>query len=145
MCIMNREPPCSPSNAGWLALFQQVQENAMPPLETSIENASQKKAVLDPLLRLFADATRVRIRISFSLIQKSREVGTEKTTIEFATSRVVIFQTKLPLEIGERVRLRNSDGAFEADAVVIAVQYQDQSCGVAARFATEVRNWIIQA
>lgn len=117
----------------------------MPPLDTSIENASQKKTALDPLLRLFPDATRVRIRVSISVAQKSGELCTEKTIIEFGTSRVVIFQTELPLEIESRLHLRNSDGTLETDAYVIAVQYQDQVCGVAARFANEVRNWILQA
>jgi hypothetical protein len=118
-------------------------ENAMP-FDISIGSTREKKAVLEPLVQLFPDATSVRIPVAVSISGRPVEGGTVNTMIEFGTSRVVIFLTELPLEIEDRLHLRNSDGTLDTDVIVIAVQYQDHICGVAARFAGEVRNWIIQ-
>ena len=47
----------------------------------------------------------------------------ESTVIEFGTPREVLFASKTPLEFADVLRLRNSDGSFEEDARVVAVQY----------------------
>ncbi len=66
------------------------------------------------------------------------------TVIEFGTPGEVLFASSLPLEFDDRVHLRNADGSLEADAAVVAVQYHEGKRAVAARFLSEVGNWIIK-
>lgn len=68
----------------------------------------------------------------------------EQTVIEFGTAREVLFALTLPLEFEDRVRLRNSDGSFDARATIVAVRYDSGRKAVAARFTENVENWIIK-
>jgi len=67
------------------------------------------------------------------------------TVLEYGTSREVIFRCGLPMEFGERLRLTNKDGSLDAEAEVTAVQIGSSQTLVAARFVTEISNWIIKA
>ena len=69
---------------------------------------------------------------------------TESTVIEFGTPREVIFACTTPLEFADVLRLRNSDGSLDVEASVVAVQYHPGQTVVAARFLTEVPNWIVK-
>ena len=93
------------------------------------------------LARVFPGATAMRIPI-----RMMREGGypPEKTTIEFGTAREVIFRTQSDLEFDEHIRLRNDDGSFDAEVRVIAVQWDESTQAVAARFTTPSSNWIIK-
>ncbi len=66
------------------------------------------------------------------------------TVIEFGTPAEVLFASSLPLEFDDRVHLQNVDGSLVADATVVAVQYHEGKRAVAARFLSEVANWIIK-
>jgi hypothetical protein len=68
----------------------------------------------------------------------------EQTVVEFGTAREVLFSCTLPLEFEDRVRLMNSDGSFDAQAIVVAVRYHGGGKAVAARFVGDVENWIIK-
>ena len=68
----------------------------------------------------------------------------ESTIIEFGTPREVLFACSKPLEFGDVVRLRNSDGSLDTEASVVAVQYHPGQTVVAARFQKEVPNWIVK-
>src|SRR5579863_4176901 len=121
----------------------------MMPRNTGYSTGAAANATLEPLVQLFPDAIAVRIPVQVSIRGISGRGGTgasfvRRATIEFGTSRVVFFQTDMPLEIDDHIHLENEDGSLATDAVVIAVQYQDQNRGVAARFPGEVRNWIIR-
>lgn len=70
---------------------------------------------------------------------------TEHTVIEFGTAREVLFACGLPLEFEDRIRVMNRDGSLDAEAKVVAVQFQDGKMAVAARFTGAVANWIIQS
>jgi hypothetical protein len=93
------------------------------------------------LSRVFPGATAMKIPI-----RMMREGGfpPEKTTIEFGTAREVIFRTQSDLEFDEYIRLRNDDGSFDAEVRVIAVQWDESTHAVAARFTTPANNWIIK-
>ena len=65
--------------------------------------------------------------------------------IEFGTSREVLFASALPLEFGDRLRVQNADGTLDAEACVVAVQYNAGRTAVAARFTREVANWIVKS
>ena len=69
---------------------------------------------------------------------------TENTVIEFGTPREVLFGCATPLEFADIVRLRNSDGSLDVEASVVAVQYHPGKTVVAARFLSEVPNWIVK-
>jgi hypothetical protein len=119
------------------------------PRNTGYTTGAAASATLEPLVQLFPDAIAVRIPVQVSIQGSVGRGGAvvnfaRKATIEFGTARVVFFQTDMPLEIDDYIHLENEDGSLATDAVVIAVQYQDQNRGVAARFPGEVRNWIIQ-
>jgi len=68
----------------------------------------------------------------------------EQTVIEYGTSREALFASRLPLELGERLRLRNADGSLNIEALVVAFELQGGATAVAARFIGEVANWVVQ-
>ena len=98
------------------------------------------------LARFFPDATAMRMPIQFVRLMEPGQMPdiSESTVIEFGTPREVLFACKMPLEFADMVKLRNSDGSFEEEARVVAVQYQPGSTLVAARFNREVPNWIVK-
>jgi len=69
----------------------------------------------------------------------------ESTIIEFGTEREVLFASKTQLEFGDELRVRNSDGSLDVEVSVVAVQYQPGKTVVAARFKSEVPNWIVKS
>lgn len=64
--------------------------------------------------------------------------------IEYGTANEVVFASSLPLGFDDRLRLVNGDGSLSIEACVVAVQYDNNSTAVAARFSHPVANWIIQ-
>ncbi len=98
------------------------------------------------LARFFPDATAMRIPVQFARMVEAGQSPdfSESTVIEFGTPREVLFACKTPLEFADVLRLRNSDGSFEEDARVVAVQYHPGNTLVAARFNREVPNWIVK-
>lgn len=70
--------------------------------------------------------------------------SSEPTLIEFGTCREVLFRSGLPLEFGERVHLSNADESLDAEACVVAMQFQDGQIAVAVRFLHDVANWLVK-
>lgn len=65
-------------------------------------------------------------------------------TVEFAAADCAIFESTLPLEFDDRVRLER-DGKFrKADATVIAVQYHAGRKAVAVKFTQGPCDWVTQ-
>src|SRR5438270_97893 len=77
-----------------------------------------------------------------SLTRSPNSIGTAQRKI---TSREVIFRCAVPMEFGDRVRLTNRDGSLDTEAEITAVQIGVSETLVAARFVTEIPNWIIKA
>jgi hypothetical protein len=99
------------------------------------------------LARFFPEAAPVRIPVQlarFSGEPLVRGNFTESTIVEFGTPREVLFACAMPLEFADVVRLRTSDGSFDIEASVVAVQYHPGKTVVAARFRSEVPNWIVK-
>ena len=98
------------------------------------------------LARFFPDATPVRMPVQLARMIEAGQSATfsESTVIEFGTPREVLFACKTPLEFADLVKLRNSDGSFEEEAHVVAVQYHPGQTLVAARFNRDVPNWIVK-
>jgi hypothetical protein len=99
------------------------------------------------LARFFPDATHVRIPVQLARAGSEGSHArkfTESTMIEFGTPREVLFAVTTPLEFGDVVRLRNSDGSLDIEASIVAVQYNPGNAIVAARFLQDVPNWIVK-
>lgn len=96
------------------------------------------------LAKFFPEATPVRIPVQLSRPGNPEPGFTENTVIEFGTPREVLFASTLPLEFADLLRLRNSDGTLDAEACVVAVQYNTGRTAVAARFTRQVPNWIVK-
>jgi hypothetical protein len=82
-------------------------------------------------------------------VQLKREAGLqpaeENTVIEFGTAREIFFTSALPLEFTEKFRVQNSDRSLDVEVQVVAVQYHEGRLAVAARFLSNVSNWILKA
>jgi hypothetical protein len=118
---------------------------------TAQSRTAQPSTVAE-LARFFPEATPVRIPVQLTRSRNgssdSQPVGAvvqESTVIEFGTAREVLFACSTPLEFGDVLRLRNSDGSLDTEASVVAVQYHPGTTVVAARFVTSVPNWIVKS
>ena len=98
--------------------------------------------IVGSLAKFFPEATPVRIGVRVT--PAGAESFGESTVIEFGTAREVLFALTQSLEFGERIHLENSDSSFKAEATVVAVQYHNGRTALAARFTTEVPNWIVK-
>jgi hypothetical protein len=106
---------------------------------------SARQSTAAGLARIFPEATAVRIPVRVTALRGVARDVQENTVIEFGTTREVLFASGLPLEFDDRVHVENSDGSLQADASVVAVQFHDGRRAVAARFLSEVNNWIIKS
>ena len=105
---------------------------------------SQEESGLRRLVELFPGATPMHIPISVVVPRGKGQGLEEKTAIEYGTSRMVFFESRLPLELEDKFHLQNSDGSLGADAIVVGLRFIGGRRAIAARFLAEVRNWIIQ-
>jgi hypothetical protein len=96
------------------------------------------------LAKFFPEATPVRIPVHLTRMGQSTAFS-ESTVIEFGTPREVLFASTLPMEFGDKLRVQNSDGTLDAEACVVAVQYNTGRTAVAARFLHAVSNWIVKS
>ncbi len=96
------------------------------------------------LARFFPQATPVRVPVHLTRMGESTAFS-ETTVIEFGTVREVLFASALPMEFGDKVRVQNSDGTLDAEACIVAVQYNGGRTAVAARFSRDVPNWIVKS
>ena len=105
---------------------------------------SQSESALRSLAELFPTATPLRISISVTMASGKGHLLGESTVIEFGTSMMVFFESRLPLELADKLHLENSDRSLGTDAIVVAVGDDASHRAIAARFVAEVRNWIVQ-
>jgi hypothetical protein len=112
--------------------------------QTELAPARTGQTCVERLSRLFPNALPVRIPVNIESLRVPGRRLCEQTLIEFGTAREVLFASNLPLEFEDRVRLLNSDGSLDAQAMVVAVRYHNGTKAVAARFVETVENWIIK-
>ena len=105
---------------------------------------SQSSSALRSLAELFPSATPLRISILASVARGKGHLLEESTVIEFGTSMMVFFESRLPLELTDTLHLETSDRSLGTDAVVVAIRHGVSQRAIAARFVAEVRNWIVQ-
>jgi hypothetical protein len=114
---------------------------------TATGRATQSASIVAGLARFFPDATPVHLPVQLARKLQADESAhfSESIIIEFGTPREVLFASRTPLEFADVLRLRNSDGSFDQDVSVVAVQYQPGKTIVAARFLGDVPNWIVKS
>lgn len=107
-------------------------------------SAAAAQPIVTRLAKFFPQATPVRIPVEVT----AGEVGSlglsEQTVIEFGTADEVLFASSLPLEFGDRLRIRTADNSLDAEVYVVAVQYHGGRTAAAARFSQSVKNWIVK-
>lgn len=109
-----------------------------------VASVPTEQTCVEKLAQLFPNASAIRIPVRVTTAGAGRRRLQEQTVIEFGTPQEVLFASTLPLEFEDRLHLINSDGSLDARATVVAVRYHDGRKAVAARFITEVGNWIIK-
>jgi hypothetical protein len=118
-----------------VGIMRQTTDRTIPP---------QSESGLRSLAELFPNATPLRVSILVSVARGKGHLLEESTVIEFGTSMMVFFESRLPLELKDKVHLENSDRSLGTDAVVVAIRDGGSHKAIAARFVAEIRNWIIQ-
>lgn len=106
--------------------------------------SSHRESSTSKLAQFFPTAIQVRIPVRLTRLGSPSLTISETTVIEFGTAHEVLFDSTLPLEFADKLRLRNSDGSLDAEACVVALQYHGAHAAVAARFTREVENWIVK-
>lgn len=106
---------------------------------------SLREASTAKLAKFFPDASPVRIPVRLTRLAADGTPCMESTVIEFGTPREMLFASTLPLEFADKVHVQNSDGTLDAEASVVALQYDSGSTAVAARFTRQVTNWIVKS
>lgn len=106
----------------------------LPARETSVSR----------LAKFFPEAVPVRLSVRLKRMSGQATSLEENTVIEFGTSREVLFSTRLPLEFADNLHVENADGSLNVEVSVVALQYQNGSTAVAARFTKAVPHWIVK-
>jgi len=110
----------------------------------NLENFTPEQSGLQRLVKLFPRATPMRILISLTVSRGKGQGLEENSAIEYGTDKMVFFESCLPLELKDKFHLQNSDGSMEADAFVVGLHFMGGRRAIAARFAADVRNWILE-
>ncbi len=111
---------------------------------TNLTIPSQSASALRSLAELFPSATPLRLSILVGVACGKGDFLEESTVIEFGTSMMVFFESRLPLELADTLHLENSDRSLKTAAIVVAIRDGVTHKAIAARFVAEVRNWIVQ-
>ena len=96
----------------------------------------------EQLARFFPGATSVRIPVQVTALRGGSTRLREASILEFAALEHAIFDSTLPLEFDDRVRLEGKQKESVTDATVVAVQYHDGRKAVAVKFLRGPSDWI---
>ena len=102
--------------------------------------ATSGESFVNRLAGFFPEAVRLQIPVSVTPLGE-RPLQGERTVIEFGTPQEALFQSKMPLDFEDRVRVKNSDGSLDAEASVVAVQFANGQTAVAVRLAGVRSDW----
>ena len=107
---------------------------------------AEERGCTEQLARFFPKLPAVRISVNVSPVRKGGNSKSlqEATTIEYGSQEFAVFDSTLPLEFDDRVRISRDGGKFSIEAVVIALQYHDGRKAVAVRFLDGVCEWMRQ-
>jgi hypothetical protein len=105
---------------------------------------SQSESALRSVIDVFPGAAPVRISSLVNTVREKGHLLDGGTVIEFGASMMVFFESLHTLERRDTLHLEDSDWSQVMNAVIVAIRDGVSHNATAARFAAEVRNWIIQ-
>jgi len=108
-----------------------------------VASFTAEESCVAKLAQFFPEAMAVRIPVRVSRVKGTSAAVAENTVIEFGTAREVLFASVLPLDFEDRVLLENADGSLRIEAEIVAMQVHQGRTAMAARFLSNVANWII--
>ncbi len=135
---MQRDVGCVRTRGWALHSVAEVGGSVDTPRTTTLAHTGQPSSgCTEQLVRFFPAAEPVQVRV----VVTSGQVR-ESVLVEFASPERAIFSSSLPLEFGDRVRLKRAEGNGETIATVIAVQYHEGRKAVAVEFADGNCSWV---
>jgi hypothetical protein len=105
---------------------------------------AEEQGCAEKLARFFPALPALRFMIRVQSMRPGYAKLQESTVVEFGTGEFAIFITTLPLEFDDRVQLVRDGKGRPAEAVVIALQYQEGRKAVAVRFLEGSCDWMMQ-
>ena len=107
-------------------------------MKSAVERSGE--SFVNRLAGFFPEAVRVQIPVSITPIGE-RPLQGESTVIQFSTPQEALFESRMPLDFEDRVRVKTNDGSLDAEASVVAVQFANGQTAVAVRFAEVSSEW----
>ena len=95
----------------------------------------------EELARFFPATEPVHVRVVVAALRNISGQIRESVLVEFASVEKAIFTSSLPLEFGDRVRLKHAEGTGETTATVIAVRYNEERKAIAVEFDDDC-SWV---
>ena len=107
---------------------------------------ADERGCAEQLARFFPQLSALRIPVRVSPLRPGASASKlqEATILEYGAQDCAIFQSGLPLEFGDRLRVMANGGGRSAEAAVIALQYHEGKKAVAVRFVNGPCEWIQQ-
>ena len=101
--------------------------------QPAISHWGGARSPLVSLARAFPYVAPVRVPVSIAGTDATGRAFSERTWLEFASPAEVLFASVLPLQFGDKLRVKKTDGAWEAQVSVVATRYQAGKSAVAAQ------------
>lgn len=109
---------------------------------THTQAAESAAGCVAQLAQFFPNVQPVQVPAELRSLKHGASNLRENVLVEFASRENAIFSSTLPLEFSDRVRLQHGQENKFADAIVVAVQYQDERKAVAVRFSDGQSSWV---
>ncbi len=104
--------------------------------------ATKQPSCTEQLAKFFPGASSVRIPVQVTALRGGSTRLCEASIVEFAAMEHAIFDSSLPLEFDDRVRLEGCRKEHTTDATVVAVQYHQGRKAVAVKLLRGTSTWI---
>jgi hypothetical protein len=98
----------------------------------------------EQLARFFPHLSAQRVPVRVMALREGSANVREATLLEFGGADHGIFQSTLPLEFADRVKIEDGQRPGTAEATVVAVQYHEGRKAVAVRFTRPQEPWVKQ-
>jgi hypothetical protein len=99
----------------------------------------------EQLARFFPKVVAQRVPVRVAAMRGGNAALPEATVLEFGGAEHGIFQSTLPLEFAERVKIEDGERRRVTEATVVAVQYHEGRKAVAVRFSRVHGGWVNQS
>ena len=94
------------------------------------------------LARFFPETQPVQVRAVLTTAKNGANKVHESVLVEFASGDNALFTSTLPLEFGEHLTLKHLQEKNFTEAIVVAVQHQQECRAIAVRFSAGPCSWV---